>query len=232
MDPLIFSLSPSIYIETEHFDSGTALPASSRPAEPPCGIPRASIERIGLTFEFSRSEAQNLVNGEPTEPQLLETLSSPNEYLQNPFGMPDWTLSSTELYDINNCPELYRDLEKTREGELSSLFKDDTHNLPSSGGHLLDIIPHRSTDEKQKMGLKAEIMSPGPSLRDIDPRHILGLAHAGLRSIFYNVGTERASGVRAFNESTRFKLPEISPALFSPAYRRVGFNNSESWRRI
>lgn len=232
MNPLIFSLSPCTYAETEKFFSKTALSASSRPAGPPRGVPYALIEQIGLTFEFSRCEAQNLENGGRTEQQLLETLCIQNEGVPKLHDTSDLVLSSIQPDDIDDNPGIFRDFEEVLDIELLSLSGDDTYNLSSWGGHSGDICPHRSNDKRQTVCLKAKGMPPGSDPGTLESTHVLRLASAGMRSIFCNVDTERASGVQLSNQATRFKLCDISPALFSPGYSRVSFVGFERWRRI
>lgn len=227
MNPLVFSLTPLIHAAGEAFELGNSLSASSRPAEPPCGIPCALIEQISLTFIFSRYEAQSLENGVPTEHQLLETLPTKNKFIQKSYRMPKLTLNSTHLYDRNDCPELYRNSEKIQDVELLSLFNDDTYNLPPWEDYPVDISPRRSIDERQTVGPEAESMSLGSNSVEFDSRCILRLAHAGMKSVFCKVGTESATGVLLSNEATGLKLSDISPALFSPGYSRVGFYNFE-----
>ena len=225
VDPLIFSLSPFLFAKIECSDLGTALSAMCRPAEPPCGIPYAVIEQIGLTFEFSRSEVRNLEKELPTELQLLGTLSTQHECNQNSDRNLDWTSGSNQHYDIDDCPEIYRVLEEIQDFELPSLFQDDIYNLPSWEDCHVDVIPYRSTSEGGTVGLEDESMSLGLDLGEIDSRYIIGLARAGLRSIFCQLkSAEGTSGVQLSKEATGFKLSDISPALFRPGYSRVGFN--------
>lgn len=231
VDPLIFSLSPLTYVETEQFDSKIALSASLRPAEPPCGIPCASVEQLGLTLEFSRYEAQNLENGILSGRELFETLSTQDKHIPEPYRIPDLTLSLTQLHGINDCPEICRDHEEIQDIELLSLSEDDMYCLPSWGNNPLDVSPHRSTDERQTVCVGAASNSLG-SNGEIDFRYILRLASAAMRSLFYNVGTEKASDIQLSNKTKGIKLCDISPALFSPGYSRVGFNKFKLWRRI
>ena len=232
MNPLIFTLSPLTHVETEQLDLQSALSASSRPAEPPRGVPYALIEHIGLTLEFSRYEAQNLENGGRIEQHLLETFFTQNKGVSNPSSIPDLVLSSTQLYDVDDCPELYTDFEQIQDVQLLSLSEDDTYYLPLLRNRPVNICPHRSTGKRQTVRIENESMPLGSSIGKFGSTHILRLASAGIRSMFCREGIGRASGVQLSNEATRVKLCDISPALFSPGYNRVCFDSFELWCRI
>lgn len=232
MDPLIFSLSPCTYAETEHRVSRTALSFSSHPAEPPRGIPYALIEQIGLTLEFSRGEAQDMESGVRIEQELLETLFTQNKGVPKLYEIPDLVKSSAQHYEINDGLELCRDMEEIQDVEPLGLSENDTNKIPSWGDYSGDISPHRSNDKRQSVCLEAKGISLNSNTGKFDSTHILRLASAGMRSIFCNVDSERASGVQLSNETARLKLCDVSPALFSPGYSRVGFDGFEYWRRI
>ena len=232
MNPLIFFLSPYTYAETKHPFSRTAPSFSSRPAEPPRGVPYALIEQIGLSLEFSRCEAHNLENGVRTEQELLETLFTQNKGVQNPYGIPDLVLSSAQHYDIDDGLEICRNMEEIQDVEPLGLSENDTNRLPSWGDHSGDISPHRSNDKRQTVCLQAKGIPLSPNTGKFDSTHVLRLASAGMRSIFCNSDSERASDVQLSNETARLKLCDVSPALFSPGYSRVGFDGFNHWRRV
>lgn len=152
--------------------------------------------------------------------QQLERLSSQDKYIQTYAMMPNSRLSSGLLNDIDECPELYRDLKEIQDTELLSVFKDNT-----CGYHPIDVRPRCSTDERQRECLETKHMSLVANVGEIDHRNILRLLSAGMRSIFCRVGIERGSSVQLTNDATGMKLCDISPALFSPGYSRVGLND-------
>lgn len=221
---MVFTLSPLTHAEGDQLDLQTALSASSRSAEPPRGVPYALIEHIGLTLEFSRYEAQNLENGVRTEQHLLETLHTQNEVTSTPCSIPELVTSSTQLYEIDDCPELYRDFEQIQDIELLSLSEDDKYYPSSLRNRPIDICPHRPNGDRQTEYIEVEDRPLGSIVGKFDSTHILRLASAGMQSMFCNVGIRRASGVQLSNELTRLKLCNISPVLFSPGYNRVCFS--------
>lgn len=133
-------------------------------------------------------------------------------------------------YDYD-CSELYGNSEESKDIELLSLFRNDTYNLPLWGKHHVDIVPHYSIGEWQRKGSEAGSASLDSSSGDVDPKHLLRLANAGMQSMFCKGKRERATGVRLSNETTGLKLYDISPALFSTGYIQVGFCDFELRRR-
>lgn len=228
---LVFSLSPLIQTETIPFEYEAALSASSRLAEPPCGVPCVFIEEISLHFVFFNHEAWNLENGAPIEQQLFETSPNQEKTRQGSFEMPKMTSNTMRPCSAYDRSELYRNPEENKDIELPSLFRNDTYTLPLEGKNHVDGIPRYSIGGWQRKGSEAGSTSLDSSSWDIDSKHLLRLADAGMQSIFCKGKRERATGVRLSNEITGLKLYDISPALFSTGYIQVGFYDFELWRR-
>ena len=180
---------------------------------------------------FFNHEAWNLENGTPIEQQLSETLPNQDNTGQASLEMPKMTSNTMRPCSAYDCSELYRNLKENKDIELPILFRNDTYYLPLGGKNHVDGIPRYSIGEWQRKGSEAGSTSLDSSSGDIDSKHLLRLADAGMQSIFCEGKRESATGVRLSNEITGLKLHDISPALFSTGYIQVGFDDFELWRR-
>jgi hypothetical protein len=231
MDPLLFSLSPLIFMKSKPFELETDVSSSSHTAQPPRGIPCAFIEHISLIFAFSNREPWNPGNGAPMEVPILKTASTNKICVYKYYETQPLGPNSDRLCYKYDVPELYADLEEYQDEQSHSLSQNDTWiSSPREEDHIDTLI-----EDLQMSDPEAE-RALDPISENAIPKHILRLADAGMRSIFCRGETRKATSVHLSNQATGFKLSDISPALFIPGYVQVGFLNFPSfnaaiWKR-
>ncbi len=218
--PLTCFLSPLPFTEKEPLELKIGLSVSSSPAEPPGGIPCAFIEGINLVFVFSNGKILDLGDKLPAEEQILQTSFSNKSYIQSSREMPRMSSDPTLVSHNYDFPELCRNAEEQDGVELLSFFQNDIHPLWEELD--VDSLPYRSMGELHAAIPEAVRAPLHPHLGEVDSKHILRLADAGLQSIFLNGERQGATDVHLSNAGSGLKLSEISPALFRPGYIQVG----------
>lgn len=112
------------------------------------------------------------------------------------------------------------DLEENQDKQPYSLSQNDTWiSSPRDEDHVNAL-----TGDLQTSGPESERGSLD-LIPEVDPKHILRLADAGMRSIFCNGEAQKPTGVHLSQKVTGFKLSDISPALSIPGYIQVGSCN-------